>query len=184
MEDHYRMKNKVIIFLILALFICLSGFHFKYISPVPVSANPAGFPATAETILLTPVDLQVTPVKSFIEDTLAVTIATSENMIAKTTSEAAVGAPKISLYEFGAGKCVQCKNMKPIIEGLQKELEGKVEVKLFDVGVDKDITEKHKIMLIPCQVFLDANGGELFRHEGFFSKEEILGKLKELGAKL
>jgi thioredoxin 1 len=39
-------------------------------------------------------------------------------------------------------------------------------------------------MLIPCQLFLDANGGELFRHEGFFSKEEILAKLKELGAKL
>jgi thioredoxin 1 len=105
-------------------------------------------------------------------------------MIAKTTSEAAVTAAKMSLYEFGAGKCVQCKNMKPIIEGLQKELEGKVEVKLFDVNADKETTEKHKIMLIPCQVFLGADGGELFRHEGFFTKEEILAKLKELGAKL
>jgi len=183
MEDHYRMKNKVIIFLILALLICLSGFHFKYISPVPVSANPAGFPATAETTLLTPVDLQVTPVKSFIEDTLAVTLATTEMELDQKTLDL-INKHKISLYEFGAGKCVQCKNMKPIIEGLQKELEGKVEVKLFDVGVDKDITEKHKIMLIPCQVFLDGEGKELFRHEGFFSKEEILGKLKELGAKL
>jgi len=101
-----------------------------------------------------------------------------------STVEAAVSAKQFSLYEFGAGKCVQCKNMKPIIEELQKELKGKVEVKFFDVQADAEITEKFKVMLIPCQVFLDGEGKEVFRHEGFFSKEEILAKLKESGAKL
>jgi thioredoxin 1 len=179
------MKNKksLSLFLIPALFVCLSVFYTQYISPVPVSANPPGSAATAETSLLTPADLQVTPAKGFIEDTVAVTLATTEMELDQKTLDL-INRHKITLYEFGAGKCVQCKNMKPIIEGLQKELEGKVEVKLFDVGVDKEITEKHKIMLIPCQVFLDGEGKELFRHEGFFSKEEILGKLKELGAKL
>ncbi len=167
------MKNKKSIFAALAIILLLSGFYL--IQTVPLHAAnentaPAvnNNPATAETSLLKPSDLEVTPAKGFIEDTLAVTIATSENLVSKSTVEAAIAGSKISLYEFGAGKCVQCKNMKPIIEELQKELEGKVEVKAFDVGSDKEITEKHKIMLIPCQLFLDGDGKELFRHEGFF----------------
>ncbi|HOD40537.1 MAG TPA: thioredoxin family protein [Candidatus Wallbacteria bacterium] len=179
------MKNKIIIFSFLFLFVCLSGFYFNNISPVPASANAEGSAAaaTAETSLLTPADLTVTPAKGFIEDTLAVTLATNEMELPESVLKI-IAKNKIILYEFGAGKCAQCKQMKPIIEELQKELEGKVEIKLFDVGSDKEITEKHKIMLIPCQVFLDGEGKELFRHEGFFSKEEILAKLKELGAKL
>ena len=80
------MNNKVIIFLILALFVCLSGFHYKYISPVPVSANPAGSAATAETNILTPADLEVTPAKGFIEDTVAVTLATTEMELDQKTN--------------------------------------------------------------------------------------------------
>ncbi|HOT75486.1 MAG TPA: thioredoxin family protein [Candidatus Wallbacteria bacterium] len=178
------MKNKTLLTLAFVLFISLSFFHFKSVPSLTASEKPSGASASSETSLLSPADLQVTPAKGFIEDTLAVTIATSETGLAAATAEAAVAGAKISLYEFGAGKCVQCKNMKPIIEGLQKELEGKVEVKMFDVGADKEITEKHKIMLIPCQVFLDGEGKELFRHEGFYEKEEIVNKLKELGAKL
>jgi thioredoxin 1 len=35
--------------------------------------------------------------------------------------------------------------------------------------------------MIPTQIFFDADGKELFRHEGFFSKEDILAKWKEFG---
>jgi thioredoxin 1 len=38
--------------------------------------------------------------------------------------------------------------------------------------------------MIPTQIFYDASGEELFRHTGFFSKEYILAKWKELGVKL
>ena len=37
---------------------------------------------------------------------------------------------------------------------------------------------------IPTQIFLDASGKELFRHVGFFSKDDILAKWKELGVDL
>jgi len=40
------------------------------------------------------------------------------------------------------------------------------------------------VEMIPTQIFLDASGKELFRHTGFFGKEDILAKWKELGVDL
>jgi thioredoxin 1 len=39
-------------------------------------------------------------------------------------------------------------------------------------------------MTIPTQIFDDAHGTELSRHEGFISKEDILAKWNELGIDL
>jgi thioredoxin 1 len=38
--------------------------------------------------------------------------------------------------------------------------------------------------MIPTQIFYDATGKELDRHTGFFGKEDILAKWKELGVDL
>jgi thioredoxin 1 len=38
--------------------------------------------------------------------------------------------------------------------------------------------------VIPTQIFYDAAGKELFRHEGFFGKDDILAKWKEFGVDL
>jgi thioredoxin 1 len=35
--------------------------------------------------------------------------------------------------------------------------------------------------MIPTQIFYAADGEELFRHTGFYSREEILDKWHELG---
>ena len=51
-------------------------------------------------------------------------------------------------------------------------------------GKNSDAAEKYGIQSIPTQIFFDASGKERFRHEGFFSKEEILAKWKELGVDL
>ena len=39
---------------------------------------------------------------------------------------------------------------------------------------------EYKIVAIPTQVFLNAEGKEVDRHLGALSKEEVLKKLKEL----
>jgi len=46
------------------------------------------------------------------------------------------------------------------------------------------LSKAYKIGLIPTQIFFDSAGKELFRHEGFFSKQDILAKWKELGVDL
>ena len=88
------------------------------------------------------------------------------------------------LIDLGADKCIPCKMMAPILEGLKKEYAGKMEVQFIDVWKMPDAGKAYNIRLIPTQIFFDASGKERFRHEGFFGKEDILGKWKELGVDL
>ncbi len=88
------------------------------------------------------------------------------------------------LVDLGADKCIPCKAMAPILEGLKKEYAGKMEVVFIDVWKNPDAGKQHKIQLIPTQIFFDASGKERFRHQGFMGKDDILAKWKELGVDL
>jgi thioredoxin 1 len=83
--------------------------------------------------------------------------------------------------DLGAGKCIPCKMMAPLLGELKKEYEGRLEVRFIDVWENPGAGDQYGIRVIPTQVFYDPSGKELFRHEGFYSKEDILGKWKELG---
>ena len=85
------------------------------------------------------------------------------------------------LLDLGAAKCIPCKMMAPILEELKAAQAGKVRVDFADVWKDPDAGRQYGIRMIPTQIFYDADGNELFRHEGFMSKEDILAKWKELG---
>jgi len=74
--------------------------------------------------------------------------------------------------------------MAPILEELKKEYAGRLLVEFIDVWQTPDAGEKYKIKMIPTQIFFDTAGKELFRHEGFFAKKDILAKWKELGVDL
>ena len=85
------------------------------------------------------------------------------------------------LLDLGAGKCIPCKAMAPILEELKKEYAGRLEVEFIDVWKNESAGTQYGISTIPTQIFFDAHGKERFRHEGFYSKEDILAKWKELG---
>ena len=74
--------------------------------------------------------------------------------------------------------------MFPVLDELKKEYAGKLEVEFIDVWKNPDAGKPYGIEVIPTQIFYDANGKELFRHIGFFAKEDILAKWKELGVDL
>ncbi|PKL50256.1 MAG: thioredoxin [Planctomycetes bacterium HGW-Planctomycetes-1] len=94
----------------------------------------------------------------------------------------AVDAQKLPrLLELGADKCIPCKMMKPILDELTQEYAGKLQVEFYDVWKDPAPGQKYGVRMIPTQIFLDPNGKELFRHEGFFSKEDILATWKKFG---
>ncbi len=93
-------------------------------------------------------------------------------------------APLPRLVDLGAGKCVPCKAMAPILEELKQTYAGQLEVVFIDVWEKPDEADKYKINIIPTQIFYDSTGTERFRHEGFFSREDILDKWKELGVTL
>ncbi|MGB9643291.1 MAG: thioredoxin family protein [Candidatus Ratteibacteria bacterium] len=88
------------------------------------------------------------------------------------------------LIDLGADKCVPCKMMAPVLEELKNQYQGKLEVEFIDVWKNSEAGDSYRIRLIPTQIFLDENGNELYRHEGFMSKQDILNKWNELGYKL
>jgi thioredoxin 1 len=85
------------------------------------------------------------------------------------------------LVDLGAGKCIPCKAMKPILDDLRANYAGHFQTVFIDVWEDEAKGQEYGIRSIPTQIFFDADGKELFRHEGFYGKEEILAKWKEFG---
>ncbi|NQU45064.1 thioredoxin family protein [bacterium] len=92
--------------------------------------------------------------------------------------------PLPQLVEVGSKVCVACKMMMPIIDGLRSANEGKLEVVFVDVREETNAPSLYNVFVIPTQIFYAADGQELFRHEGFYSTEEILAKWKEFGIEL
>ena len=97
-------------------------------------------------------------------------------------SDADAKLPK--LLDLGANKCIPCKAMAPILEELKKEYVGKMNVEFIDVWQNEDAGKQYGVEMIPTQIFFDATGKELFRHTGFFGRDDILAKWKELGVDL
>lgn len=85
------------------------------------------------------------------------------------------------LLELGSHSCIPCKMMMPILDTFRAVHAGGLDVEFIDVWKDRDAGEKYGIRSIPTQIIYDADGKELFRHTGFWSREDIEAKFKELG---
>jgi len=115
----------------------------------------------------------------------------SSQTIVNNSQTAAVQTQSLSetkklprLVDLGADKCIPCKMMAPILEELKKDYAGTFSVEFIDVWKNPDAGREYGIRLIPTQIFYDDSGKELFRHEGFFSREDILARWRELGIEL
>ena len=163
----------------LAIIICLSlllisTFACKNKSDMPVSTNN-----TQETVNTETKDISQKPNNP----TSKTATSTSDSKISNITADKQqTKLPK--LIDLGAGKCIPCKMMVPILDGLKTEYTGKLDVEVIDVWENPQEGEKYGINLIPTQIFYDPEGNEFYRHEGFFSKEEILNEFKKKGIEL
>ena len=72
------------------------------------------------------------------------------------------------MIDLGAGQCIPCKAMKPILDDLRVNYADYFETIFIDVWEDPAKGRAHGIRTIPTQIFYDAEGKELFRHEGFY----------------
>lgn len=104
------------------------------------------------------------------------------NDSAKPVISVSQGIPR--LLDLGSDECIPCKEMAPILEELKIEYAGIFQVEFMDIRKEPPLAEVYNIKLMPTQIFLDASGEERFRHEGFYSKEDILAKWNELGIEL
>lgn len=85
------------------------------------------------------------------------------------------------LADFGRGSCVPCKMMQPILEKLAVDFAGKATVLILDIREYGALSQKYGITLIPTQIFFDANGEEVFRHQGFMPEQDIVSQFIEMG---
>ena len=87
---------------------------------------------------------------------------------------AASNAKKLpKLLDLGSKKCIPCKKMAPILEQLREEYKSRLSVEFIDVWKDPSAKEPYNIRLIPTQILFDTEGNEVWRHEGFISKEDL-----------
>ena len=82
---------------------------------------------------------------------------------------------KVTFVELGSVNCIPCKKMQPVMKAIEEKYGEQISVVFYDVWKEeqKKYAGQYKIKLIPTQVFLDENGKEFFRHEGFFAESEI-----------
>jgi thioredoxin 1 len=114
---------------------------------------------------------------------LGVALLTLNSGVRSQTKANAQVSPKVTFIELGSVNCIPCKKMQPVMKAIEQTYRENVKVVFYDVWTpeQKPFAQKYGIRLIPTQVFLDSNGKEFFRHEGFFPEEEIVRILRERG---
>jgi thioredoxin 1 len=90
---------------------------------------------------------------------------------------------KVTFVELGSLNCIPCRQMQPVMQAVEKKYGVQLKVVFYDIWNPKQrqYAEKYGIRVIPTQVFLDSAGKEFFRHEGFYSEEQIDVLLKRQG---
>ncbi len=87
--------------------------------------------------------------------------------------------PLVTFLELGSASCIPCRMMQPVMEDVAKHYGDRIDVVFIDIALPKnrDVAMKHKVRVMPTQVFLDETGKEFFRHEGFYPKEQLMKML-------
>jgi len=88
---------------------------------------------------------------------------------------------KVTFIELGADKCIPCKAMQPVMREIAQDYKDVIQVVFYDVWKTPKYAKDYGIKMIPTQVFFDTNGEEVFRHVGFYAKDDIIKMLKEKG---
>jgi thioredoxin 1 len=111
--------------------------------------------------------------------------ATGSGGTASSQEQKPQAGTKVTFVELGSVNCIPCKQMQPIMKEIEVEYNDQVKVVFHDVWTEqgKPYAEKFRIRVIPTQVFLDKDGKEYFRHEGFFPKDQLVEVLKKQGVK-
>jgi thioredoxin 1 len=92
-----------------------------------------------------------------------------------------IGNGKPTIIAFGMSHCYSCLAMSKLFA---KILEEHPEFQIYSVDGQKErliLRDKYKLKLMPVQLFFDAQGNEVFRHEGAYVKPVLEIILKKYG---
>jgi thioredoxin 1 len=103
-------------------------------------------------------------------------------VVGPSVDDGGAGLPR--LVDLGSTTCAPCKAMAPIMDELRREYAGRLRVDFYDVKADPALKKAFGIRMIPTQIYYDATGAELWRHEGFMGKDDIVAVWEQLGIDL
>jgi len=92
------------------------------------------------------------------------------------------GVPR--LLDLGSKGCTACTMLEPILEELRTTYAGQLQVDFIDVWEHTQVATDYGVEIIPTQIFFDADGKEVYRHQGFIAAEDAVQKFKEQGIAL
>lgn len=93
---------------------------------------------------------------------------------------AQAGVPTVLVFGLGP-RCRYCVALKKEIDRVTEQTGAGVRFRDILVDRDKAMVRKHRILLSPTLVFLDAAGTEVHRHQGMLDAEQILERLAAHG---
>ena len=91
---------------------------------------------------------------------------------------APAGGPKI--LEFDRKFCPICKASERVILAVKDRYPGLFGVEKLYIDEADAVFRRYKVAIVPTQVFLNAAGQVVARHEGVYSQETLIQKLRQL----
>ncbi len=92
-----------------------------------------------------------------------------------------IGNGKPTIIAFGMSHCYSCLAMSKLFAEI---LEEHLEYQIYSVDGQKErliLRDKYRLKLMPVQLFFDAEGNEVFRHEGAYKKPILEIIMKKYG---
>ena len=93
----------------------------------------------------------------------------------------ALKSGKPMVVDFGSNSCIPCRQLRPVLQKVHKDHEGKLEVLIIEIQKNQQLAAEYQIQVMPTVVFIDKAGKEVSRHQGFMSEEKIKEQLAKLG---
>ena len=85
---------------------------------------------------------------------------------------AAYGLPII--VDYGSDSCIPCKQMAPVLEKMNEEMQGKAFIKFVDVWKYPDAAGNVPVQVIPTQILVNADGSPFVPGEELAAQIEFI----------
>ena len=108
--------------------------------------------------------------------------------VALSSSQAVSATQRVEgqsqIIKFSSKLCLDCKKIKKEFDELVPEYQDKISITEYNIdGSDKEVNDaiaKYNVSLVPTIVFINPNGKEVRRTEGYVNKNTLEEYFKEL----
>lgn len=83
------------------------------------------------------------------------------------------------IVEFYSDSCIPCKQLSPILGGIEDDYEDKVNVYKVNVNFDAELSEKYAVMASPTILFCKG-GEEISRIRGLVKRNALEEEVKKI----